>query len=1142
MTLDGSTQIRKYSDVRKASERLVRKKTYITRKGKEVNANILNIMARALQNKTPPGHYETKVWTHDGDLDGYVEDAEEETRVVHLEGIEVLDGDEIKSFSSYRDENLDATVEDWKESLRDDELDLARFANLRKIGRSKANAFLYEFPDDEWKKHDFNLDGTKFCIVSAFMKHFTPHYMQYTRECVDVLNIDPADYNDWDVRRPVMMWVKELFGDFKVRIRDQKWCYYSTTVSNHLTPAEYRALNIEEVTIVLAKNHYFHCKDAAATKYAMKLIKADLTHSEETPWMQEDNDAVEMDTDTLLKDIIPPDFKFSEVRARPKDETITTRIMTNTPMSYCFADLETYECAAKRHDTYSVSYGMLDDINTVDEDIHERVNMIEWEYISKENREDDSPLKTFIDDVIQYTFDMGHSTTVWLHNASGYDNVFIREYLLTHTNFEISGSEAGSSVIDLKFHLTQKIYVHILDFIKLVGPGMPLKNLGKSFGFSHAGFAKIIREEIKDGVTPQFKKRMNEVFHTELDFDWSYWVDGTVTDPWGLGDDDEAHLPIHFEKLNFDFSSTSFEDYKANDEQLEYYCIMDSKCLAHGVMAYKLIWQKMMIPISEEFGKRGVHFPMRDYTSSRNGEGVKTDFALHNFLTISSVSKAFFKLTLPKDAYELCGLMHDYVRTYLIGGHTQTGGNVSWRFEADDEGRLFMKDKEEVEITTHKWEPLIVPLDQNSMYPNAMAQSFPYGRLVVHHGAEVIATNLKKPEETIKHSPAKMHKITAAINGKPLPSKDIDLMCFKDNGVINWSTERSNTSKFPCNDETILQLFDLYAEDPRWDPEIHKHAEQIDEFWRTGLISKLACKHHVIGCPSCCGSKMSVTIHETISWERLGSEHCWWFEWLYNERLRVKKSPGNLQLVLKLLMNSTYGKLIEQVHGEKVRYFRRLKDVLTRNLISVDQVASNVYRAIYARLKPIRRMVGLGVWTLMNSKNSMAYDFIALMKNEVRLLYSDTDCIRAVLPKDTKPFPGYERWRERWRHVRDVSFGAYIDERLRKVGVNIGKKLGEQKIEYEAMANHAYILSKKMYSCHAPISEDDVVMDFDWSKYTPQPWDFHMKGITKKYIEPDHYPRLYNGEKLIYEMGVTVRRSTQTLGLYWLPMRRQVSL
>lgn len=236
-------------------------------------------------------------------------------------------------------------------------------------------------------------------------------------------------------------------------------------------------------------------------------------------------------------------------------------------------------------------------------------------------------------------------------------------------------------------------------------------------------------------------------------------------------------------------------------------------------------------------------------------------------------------------------------------------------------------------------------------------------------------------------------------------------------------------------------------------------------------------------------------------------------KFLFEERLRLKTEKNPIQEVYKLLMNASYGKLIQRPIDTKIKFVyskNKLEKTLDYNHNFVKnyvKVSEDVY--CITMIKPLetneeqKKMVHLGSEILSMSKRIMNEVMCLSEDLGINIYYQDTDSMHIELDKI------------------DLLSNEYRKLYNREL---IGKQLGQfhsdfsGKSEKEIYACESFFLGKKSYIDKLVLVQDNKEI-----------YDYHtrMKGLSSKSIEGycgnlysdkmDLYYRMYNDESFTFD-------------------------
>lgn len=241
---------------------------------------------------------------------------------------------------------------------------------------------------------------------------------------------------------------------------------------------------------------------------------------------------------------------------------------------------------------------------------------------------------------------------------------------------------------------------------------------------------------------------------------------------------------------------------------------------------------------------------------------------------------------------------------------------------------------------------------------------------------------------------------------------------------------------------------------------------------------------------------------------------------LFDKRLEAKKNKNDgLQMVFKLLMNSSYGKLIQKTPESEIKYMKE-KDLLSyvskyyHHIRSWDNVKNSNYLRMetYKTLDDSFSSPHLGSQVLSYSKRLMNRVICTANDHNMKIYYTDTDSIHideaSVLPLAKIYEEKYGRQligKNLGQFHCDFDFKGMND--VRSVGLLVlGKKCYIDKLEGTDKDG------KKHYSWHIRlkgVSEDAIKHHVDNESKT-----------NKNYNVWDMYKKLYDGKSIEFDLNV----------------------
>ncbi|GMF22359.1 unnamed protein product [Phytophthora fragariaefolia] len=240
---------------------------------------------------------------------------------------------------------------------------------------------------------------------------------------------------------------------------------------------------------------------------------------------------------------------------------------------------------------------------------------------------------------------------------------------------------------------------------------------------------------------------------------------------------------------------------------------------------------------------------------------------------------------------------------------------------------------------------------------------------------------------------------------------------------------------------------------------------------------------------------------------------------MFNARLKYKTEGNPLQEVLKLMMNSSYGKLLMKPivrknvfvsGGEKKidEYTRKnIHRMILRTPISDNLALFEEYKALSQHFSPVH----LGIQILDSSKHIMNRVMCLAEDIDARIWYQDTDSMHI-------DYDSLQRLAD-----------AYIDLYSKEL---IGKQMGQFHVDFDLagskgniFARESIILGKKSYLDVLACDGNDAT-------------GLHIrcKGILSKLLEKDTYAtymKLFNGQSVSFDLtelySININSKTQSV-------------
>lgn len=232
-----------------------------------------------------------------------------------------------------------------------------------------------------------------------------------------------------------------------------------------------------------------------------------------------------------------------------------------------------------------------------------------------------------------------------------------------------------------------------------------------------------------------------------------------------------------------------------------------------------------------------------------------------------------------------------------------------------------------------------------------------------------------------------------------------------------------------------------------------------------------------------------------------------YIEYIYNLRKHYKEKKNPLQEILKLFMNSSYGKTIQKDIAIEDKFFTKDKssDYIKNNFQRIKEVIEINDYSVWCKLEGTYsdeyHPVHIGALILSMSKHIMN-ELICLMEdNNISVFYQDTDSVHMYkkdIPKVQELFKLYYK-----RELIGTDMGQFHSD----FPLINGK---------EAVSKKSIFLGKKCYIDYL-INEDGETMNF-----------IRMKGIPSKCVENaakdlgvevyDLYAAMYDGEEIEFDL------------------------
>lgn len=419
-----------------------------------------------------------------------------------------------------------------------------------------------------------------------------------------------------------------------------------------------------------------------------------------------------------------------------------------------------------------------------------------------------------------------------------------------------------------------------------------------------------------------------------------------------------------------------------------------------------------------------------------------------NFLTISSLSYYVMKINCFVNLPSYNGDIKSYIRNAIRGGRCMVANNEKIMINNDMD---------------------IVDFDACSLYPSAMKRlGLPTGPIYYSDNKDEIYNlfynSLMKEEQeepdNNKYVSYMILKIKIlSINKK----RKFPLICKKSNGINIYTNDLDNE---------IIFLTSLELED---------------------LIRYQNVKFEIIDCLFWTGRKdfrMSNYIEE-----------------IYNLRKHYKQNNNKLETVLKLFMNSSYGKTIQKDIAQEDKFktkdesktyinnnYQRIKEVIDINKYSQWFKLEGSYIDEYI---PIH----IGCLILAMSKRLMNEVIVTAENNNIDIFYQDTDSIHL-----------YKKDISRLEKLYFINYERDL----------IGNNMGQFHVDFPLINNKESVSKKSIFlgkKCYIDFLENE---DGDTKNF------IRMKGVPSKAVESaakelnisvfDLYKKMYEGEEIEFDL------------------------
>lgn len=415
------------------------------------------------------------------------------------------------------------------------------------------------------------------------------------------------------------------------------------------------------------------------------------------------------------------------------------------------------------------------------------------------------------------------------------------------------------------------------------------------------------------------------------------------------------------------------------------------------------------------------------------------------FLTISSLSYYIMTEQSFSDLPSYCGDVKKFIRLAIRGGRCMVANNKKYKINED-----------------------IVDFDACSLYPSAMSRLYlPKGQVYGckdKNQIKIIYKCLMDEDQVIKSSTkfisAMIIKCKILKVGK---NRSFPLLSYVENNLTNYTNDMIGKEVYLTHIE--LQDFIKYQE---------------------GEVEMLECIYWA-------GDK------DTRMAEKI--------KYYYDLRAQYKKEGNQLQEVLKLFMNSSYGKTIQKDTETEDRIFNKIDTdrFLKNNYGRIKEVIEINKKSYWIKLDGSSTTsyipVQIGCFILGMSKRIMNEVICTAEDNNIDVYYQDTDSIH-IKKKDV----------ESLAKAFEASFGREL----------IGVEMGQFHVDFplinnkETWSKKSIFLGKKCYiDCLTNIDGEEE--DF-----------IRMKGVPEKVIRNtakdmeiqlyDLYNKMYDGEEISFDL------------------------
>ncbi len=439
-----------------------------------------------------------------------------------------------------------------------------------------------------------------------------------------------------------------------------------------------------------------------------------------------------------------------------------------------------------------------------------------------------------------------------------------------------------------------------------------------------------------------------------------------------------------------------------------------------------------------------------------------------NLVSLPQLADDFLK---SKGVYDGCfsisGIAQDFIRSCCVGGRVMCNQNKKWHIKAENNSEgserkcangTFVNGKK---TTAGINSGPIADFDAVSLYPSAMSQMKGY----VKGLPKVIQPHHIQQWNEVKKSFDAYYVEIEVISHTV--DREFPLLSVKDKAGIRNFTNDIDGKRFSVDNIAL---------------------EDLEEF--QGVQYKVIRGYYF---NDGCNTEILSTIN-----------------FMFNERLRLKKEGNSLQNVYKLLMNASYGKLIQKAIKTSKKFLEasELRKYVARNYKFIDsykRINDNLY-VVKENKSVIEHFTACHIAANILSMSKRLMNRVMCLAEDkgIKIYYQDTDSMHlhnAAIP------------------VLQAEYKAMYNREL------IGKAMGQFHTDFsvgdakatDILAVESIFVGKKVY-----IDKLQYKNRFGNTKY-----DYHIrvKGVPTKSIrdfDSDYmrtYKRLFDGESLEFDLS-----------------------